>query len=173
MLIRIIFFINTLLISLACFAGQCLMSEALKDAKLAKNDKFWEEYGALAAKGDVPDAEMKALIEKYGGLSSASKVTATAPVEKSFKLTVQSKAEKEIKTLAPALKNKVDEFLDTALKPGGMQEIRNNPGRWHLEKLNGTDAYTVRLNDGYRVLFQVEGDSLKVLRVNAAQIHSL
>ncbi|MNT82845.1 hypothetical protein D3C72_2226330 [compost metagenome] len=51
-----------------------------------------------------------------------------------------------------------------------MQEVRNNPGRWRLEKLHD-DTHTVRLNDGYRIKFQEEGDSLVIIRVNAEQIH--
>lgn len=170
MLIRVLFLI-LIFASPSAFSAQCLVSEALKDAKLASNAQFWDEYGQLASKGNVSDAQMKALMEKYG--AGSGNKAAAAEVKQSLNLSVQSKAEKEIKGLQPNLKSKVDEFLDTALKPGGLKEIRENPGRWHFEKLKGMDAYTVRLNDSYRVLFQVEGDSLKVLRVNRDQIHGI
>lgn len=54
-----------------------------------------------------------------------------------------------------------------------MHEIRNNPGRWNLEKVEqfGKNARTIRLNGGYRVLFDVTPDSVEIRRVNKGQIH--
>jgi mRNA-degrading endonuclease RelE of RelBE toxin-antitoxin system len=163
-------FILILLFSTASLASHCLMSEALKDPKLAQNGKFWEEYSVLAANGEIPYDKMQVLINRHGGLSNAKVASEAKTFQKSFGLEVQHKAEKEIKALPKGLKEKVDEFLELALKPGGMQEIRNNPGRWRLEKLHD-ETHTVRLNDGYRIKFQEEGDNLVVLRVNVDQIH--
>ncbi|MNL21559.1 hypothetical protein D3C87_1428560 [compost metagenome] len=163
-------FLLVLLGSSISFAAHCLMSEALKDPKLAQNGKFWEEYSSLAAGGEVPYDKMQALIAKHGGLANNNAVPEAKTFKKSFNLEVQHKAQKEIKALPKGLKEKVDEFLELALKPGGMQEVRNNPGRWRLEKLHD-DTHTVRLNDGYRIKFQEEGDSLVIIRVNAEQIH--
>ena len=170
-------FILSSLLACNAFASECFLNEALKDPKLAENPQFWAEYGKLSAKtGKVSEEEMKQLVAKHGGNVS----TATAASESanaftpSLKISIQHKAEKEIKALQPALKVKVDEFLELASKPGGMQEIRNNPGRWHLEKLTelGGKAFTVRLNGGYRVLFSPSDDGLEVLRVNRDQIHN-
>ena len=169
MLSRVIF-LFIILSSGVSFASHCLMSEALKDPKFAQNGKFWEEYSVLAGKGEVPYDKMQALITKHGGLTGSNKVPEAKTFQKSISLEVQHKAEKEIKSLPKGLKEKVDEFLETALKPGGMLEIRNNPGRWRLEKLHD-ESHTVRLNDGYRIKFVEQGDSLVILRVNADQIH--
>lgn len=157
-------------------ATSCILSDALKDPALSGNEKFWAEYGKLSPKDQHSDIALKALIDKYQGASAgAAQTTSAASTAGSngLKLTIQHKAEKEIKHLQKHLKEKVDEFLEIALKPGGMQEIRNNPGRWHYERLSqfGDHAHSVRLNNGYRVLFDLDGDTIEVRRVNAAQIH--
>jgi plasmid maintenance system killer protein len=165
---------------LSAAASSCLLSEALKDPALSNNAKFWEEYGQLSPKDQNSDLALKALIEKFK--STQGTVPASAPTSvasntvadnKALSLSVDHKAEKEIKHLQPGLKKKVDEFLDVALKPGGIQEIRSNPGRWHYEKLPefGPNAHSVRLNAGYRVLFDLDGDNIVVRQVNAAKIH--
>lgn len=153
------------------FAANCLMADALKDPKLAQNTKFWEEYGALANKGQVPDDKMQALMAKHGaGSETSASVAANKSFEKSLMLEVHHKAEKEIKGLSKNLKQKVDEFLELAVKPGGMKELYSNPGRWHYEKLHD-GTHTIRLNGDYRVNFETSSDGIKVLRVNADQIH--
>jgi len=157
-------------------ASECLLKEALKDPKLSANGDFWAEYGKLTAKGKVSDTEMKALIEKHGGQASnsAAPSSSSTSFQPSQKVEIQHKATKEIKELPASLKAKVDEFIETAAKPGGLQEIRNNPGRWHLEKMAELDGktFTVRLNGGYRVLFTQKEDSIEILRVNRDQIHN-
>ena len=157
-------------------ATSCLLSEALKDPVVSGNEKFWAEYGKLSLKDQHSEVALKALIEKYQ--RADAEVMQTTSVANmagrgGLKLGIQHRAEKEIKHLPKHLKEKVDEFLEMALKPGGMQEIRNNPGRWHYEKLSqfGDHAHSVRLNNGYRVLFDLNGDAIEVRRVNAAQIH--
>lgn len=177
MLGKFIFSFILILSTSAGFASQCLLNEALKDPKLSGNAKFWEELSELNAKGKVSDQKLKELISKYDGniVSPAAAPVSPAMFAKSARLTIQSKAEKEIKVLPKGLKGKVDEFLDIALKPRGMQELRSNPGRWNLEhiKAEGPNTYSVRLNDGYRVLFDFKDDALQVRRVNREQIHSL
>jgi hypothetical protein len=167
---RALIFFVILFTSVLSFAAQCLMAEALKDPKLAQNGKFWEEYGILAAKGEVPTDQMKALIEKHGGLSSNPVVQNAKVVPKSLDLNMSHKAKKEVQALAKELHGKFDEFLEIALKPGGIQEFYDNPGRWRPEKLHD-GTHTVRLNDGHRVKFVKEGDSIEVIRVNAVNIH--
>ncbi|MNL24309.1 hypothetical protein D3C87_1457370 [compost metagenome] len=157
-------------------ATSCLLSDALKDPALSGNEKFWAEYGKLSPKDQHSDVALKALIEKYQGVGAGATQTAStvnSAGSGALKLTIQHKAEKEIKHLQKHLKEKVDEFLEIALKPGGMQEIRNNPGRWHYERLSqfGDHAHSIRLNNGYRILFDLNGDTIEVRRVNAAQIH--
>lgn len=165
--------ILVLAFSLGAHAKDCLLSEALKDPQLSANEEFWREYGALSPKEQASDSHLKALVSKYRSADRTVGPSATPNAVRVLNLAIQNKAEKEIKVLPPNLKQKVDEFLSVALKAGGIKEIRDNPGRWHLEKLPqfGESAYSVRLNDGYRVLFDAGPDAIEVRRVNKGQIH--
>jgi plasmid maintenance system killer protein len=159
-------------------AGNCSLASALKDPELSQNPAFWEDYAKISGKGEPGEAQMQALIEKYKGSKSSSSAAASA-AKTDFKASatyrVQTKAEKEIKSLPKNLHGKVDEFIDLATQPGGIQEIRNNPGRWHYEKLAqfGDNAHSVRLSDGYRILFDYDKDTnhFEIRRVNKGQIH--
>ena len=169
------FFILALLLSCNVFASECFLNEALKDPKLAENPQFWAEYGKLSAKtGKVSEEEMKRLVAKHGGSVSTATAASESAFTPSLKINIQHKAAKEIKGLQPALKGKVDEFVELASKPGGMQEIRNTPGRWHLEKVRDGQhtAFTVRVNGDYRILFTQSDDGIEILRVNRDQIHN-
>lgn len=175
-------FIIIFIFSLNTIASECLLTEALRDPKFSSNEKFWEEYGKLSAQKRLSDDELKNLIHKHGGsLEGESKNTSSLnPKESAFKpsntLHIHSKAESEIQKLSPILRKKVDEFLELAVKPSGFDEIRQNAGRWHLEKLTkakdvGDNIYTVRLNSGYRVLFERKDNTIEILRVNKEPIH--
>jgi plasmid maintenance system killer protein len=63
--------------------------------------------------------------------------------------------------------------LEVALRPGGVKELYDNPGRWHFEKLPefGPDAHSVRLNNGFRVLFDMKEGRLILREVNKGHIH--
>lgn len=176
MLSKVLFVILISIISVPAGATDCLLNQALKDPNLSSNPKFWEDLSQLSEKGKPSDQAVKALIARHGGHidGSDTRTNAGAPsFNKPVSLIMDHKAEKEIHALPKNLKSKVDEFLEVALKPGGMHELHENPGRWHLEKIvqEGNKAHTVRLNDGYRILFDYSDDGLKVRRVNKGQIH--
>ncbi len=179
MFIRIITFSLLFVFTMPTWAADCLLQEALKNPKLNSNPQFWEELSQLSANGQPSNHSINTLIEKYAGKSAelrnnSSSLEITEKLKKSpINYSLEKKAEKEIKALPPNLKGKVDEFLEIALRPGGMQEIGNNPGRWNFEKIieQGKNAYTVRLNDGYRILFDLEDKDLTLRRVNKGQIH--
>ncbi len=172
-------FIFALCFVSVALGGSCSLSDVLKDPALSQNAAFWDDYAKLAGKGEPSEMKMQALVEKYKGSAGSSKSTATAAAKSDFKASstyrVQAKAEKEIKALPKNLNGKVDEFIELATKPGGIQEIRNNPGRWHYEKLAqfGDNAHSVRLSDGYRILFDYDKDTnhFEIRRVNKGQIH--
>lgn len=158
------------------WANECLLSVALKDPKISSDANFWKDYGDLESQGKASDEEVKKLIQKYTGKAptTSNKTTNTPPVP-TTRLDVKDRATKELQSLPKNLKEKVDTFLETALAPGGLDSIRQNPGRWHLEKVieHGNHAYTVRLNAGYRLLFDMntKDGSLVLRRVNKGQIH--
>lgn len=153
-------------------AAKCLLAEALKNPQLASNEQFWKEYSQLADAGNASDKELEALLKKYN--ATLENQTSQAPVLKpSMKISIKP-AEKEISKLPSHLREKVEEFLKTVSGPDGIQEIHNNPGRWHLEKTPqfGPNAHTIRLNDGYRVMFDIEPDQVTVRMANKGKIHS-
>jgi plasmid maintenance system killer protein len=161
------------LLSLSVQANNCLLTEALKNPALSGNSEFWADLSRISGTGKPSDQQIKSLVEKHGG--SLAKVTAAPPpvATKSGVYSIANKAEKEIKGLPKNLKVELDEFLEIAIRPNGLHEIRNNPGRWHLEKVEqyGKNARTVRLNGGYRILFDVTPEGVEVRRVNKGQIH--
>lgn len=158
------------------WARECGLEAALRDPNIASNPQFWEDYSKLPSTEDTK--AVGDLLRKYGhhdaggGVTPAQATTAHNP-NRSLSLNVDKKAEREIAHLPPNLKSKVDDFVTTISKPGGVLEVRNNPGRYHLEKLSqfGENAYSVRLNDGYRVLFDMTDAEFSIRRVNKGQIH--
>lgn len=157
---------------LAQASDSCLLNEALKDPGIANNPQFWEDYAKINSSKLSSEKEVELLLEKYK-LSLKSATTTTAEFSPSRKLNVQHKAEKEILHLPKNLHQKLDEFIATATAPHGLKDLLDNPGRWNYEKLPqfGNKAHSVRLNDGYRVLFDVTDDGIEIRRVNKGQIH--
>lgn len=165
-------------------AMECLMSLALKDPDLIQNSAFWDDYAKLASKGEPSEKQMQALVEKYkpagvkeverAQASTTTSSTSTAPpISNTYN--IQHRAEKEIKKLPKELQQHVDDFLSTATRPGGFKEIQNNPGKWRYEQVEqfGKDAHTVRLNGGYRILFDLDKKThhLEIRMVNKDKIH--
>lgn len=175
MLVRILAFL--LLISFEASAS-CLLTDALKDPQLSGNAKFWEEYSTLSAKGQISDKDMQSLIAKHTksaeNHSSSSNTAAKSEKTIAYQLKLNSQAQKDVSRLSKNLKEKMDEFMDLAVQKNGLQKIRENPGRWRLEKVieNHRTYQTVRLNDGYRVLFDVDASGeLKIFGVNKSVTH--
>lgn len=158
------------------WSAHCLLTEILKNPALTSNQEFWEEYNQLSKKGKPSNEDLMALVKRHGGAlekPADAKPSTSASFSRPLELSLNNKAQKEINSLPKNLKEKVDEFLETALRADGIQEIRNNPGRWHLEKviLKGVEGYTVRLNDGYRVFFDHNDKALTIRQVNKGTIH--
>lgn len=157
------------------WASSCLLTDSLKDPKLVNNEQFWEEYSSLMSKGLDSDAAIKQARLKFQtpptSASESKKVSVGTPARR---LQYNKRAQNELKTLPKNLKAKVDEFVELALKPRGFAEIRNNPGRWHWEKVPefGPNAQSVRVNGGYRVLFDLKDDELIIREINKGHIHS-
>lgn len=157
------------------------MSMALKDPELSNSSAFWDDYAKLAAKGEPSEKQMQALVEKHkpAGVRSVEQAPASAsassPPAISNTYNIQHRAEKDIKKLNKDLQQNVDEFLTIATRPGGFKEIQNNPGKWRYEQVEqfGKEAHTVRLNGGYRILFDLDKKThhLEIRMVNKDKIH--
>lgn len=167
--------ILVLFFSFSAYSSSCLLSKALKDQSLNSDPKFWEEYSKLVSSGKSSDEAIKSLQSKFQGQrspsSSQNKSISTSESPRRFSF--NKRAEQEMNKLPKNLKKKVDEFLDIALKPKGFSEIRDNPGRWHWEKLKqfGPNAQSVRVNGGYRILFDLKDDQIIIREINKGHIH--
>lgn len=174
----LIFFLIAIFFKIS-WAKECALDAALRDPNIANNPQFWEEYSKLPSTEDSKAVEN--LLRKFGHQEShqngpqttTTSSSAGKSPSRSMSLNIDKKAEKEIAHLPSNLKSKLDEFVSSMTKPGGVQEVRNNPGRYHLERLSqfGDHAYSVRLNDGYRVLFDMTDSDFTIRRVNKGQIH--
>lgn len=173
MLGKIIIIFSVIISPLLVQASEsCLLNEALKDPTIANNPQFWEDYAKINSSKLSSEKEIELLVAKYK-LSLKATTKPTAEFNPSRKVNIQHKAEKEIQHLPKNLHQKLDEFISTATGPHGLKDLLDNPGRWHYEKLPqfGSKAHSVRLNDGYRVLFDVTDDGIEIRRVNKGQIH--
>ena len=151
----------------------CTLNDILKDPAISQNADFWEAYSKK--NGKLSETELQELANKYRGLSEArpQPSSATSSFKERASLKVDHQAQKEVRKLPPKLQDKFDEFLDSVQGAEGIQALYSNPGRWHYEKVkeHGPHAHTVRLNDGYRVLFDFDEQGVTVRRVNKGQIH--
>lgn len=157
-------------------SASCLLSDAMKDPKLSGNSEFWEDYSKLSAKGNVPDKDLQNLITKHSKQSSLNTENKTSPSisNQAYRLNINSQAKKDISRLSKNLKDKMDDFMDIAVQKDGLKKIRDNPGSWRLEKVieNRKTYHTVRLNDGYRVLFDYDSSGeLKIFSVSKSVTH--
>lgn len=161
-------------------SNQCFINDILKDPQINSDQNFWKRYDQLLTEGQSHEKALElSYLEHTKKKGQDSKHSPDADnrqnqtKERVPKIDVTKKGQQEIDRLAPQLKKKVDEFLDLVATPNGLREIRNNPGRWHLEELNyKPDMYTVRLNGGYRILFEHKNDILSIKEVNKGNIHS-
>lgn len=176
-------------LSAGVWATNCLFAELLRNEAVTNNPSFWEGYAKLSDQfgGQIPDAEIKTLLEKLNLGTVTKEVPSAAPASHLMKeatvpppftpalqLSIAKRAEKEIAALPPILRNHADEFLRIVLEPGGLASIRNHPGKWNFEKIDayGSNAYSVRLSGGYRILFDLTKDGkITVLQANKGRIH--
>ncbi len=149
----------------------CQLSKLMAHPSLAQNDRFWTELGKLKPNDD---RAIKELIKSFSPelvTASSSAVQTANTVKKAVAVTHGS--QKEIKKLTPSLKKHFDDYLKI-VNEEGVHGLFINPAKWHYEKLPqyGPNAHSARLNDGYRVLFDVAKDgSVNVREVSKAIGH--
>ena len=150
------------------FSMNCELAKAINHPNLSQNSDFWEKLYKIEPKDG--DAAIKKLIYEYApeALGSSHAITNRGVAAAKVTIDIAHKAEKEIGKLSKANIGHYDEFLKT-INENGSHGFRSNPGKWHYEKLPsyGSDAHSVRLDGGMRVLFDVEKDgSIMVRAVN-------
>lgn len=159
----------------AAQATDCSIFERIAKSGLNENDAFWNDYARLAEKGEPPAAEVDALMSKYQPQAAASPV-ADAAVSKSqiaepnplqsATVDLQKSAEKGYAKSPPQVQRKMDEFLSLYKQKGSgfIQDLKANHG-WNFETMKDGSGFSIRLNGGYRSVFQMSDDGLKILDI--------
>lgn len=171
-----------LFIAIPCFAKiSCEVAEALTNPKLAQNEKFWQQLGELSNKGKYDSENISKLLAEHGVTVSEAKslagMTKVGTVHLTPKSTymISNDASKEVAKLPGHLRTKFNDFLESLGTDGNasLQNFRANPGRWNLKKLEyAQNSYSVRLNDGYRVGFEIGKDgNLNITNVSKKYTH--
>lgn len=164
MLLNKIFFLILLSISFASFAMDCDLAKAINHPSLVQKSDFWERLSALNPKDNTA---IRKLISEYSNdaLATATRATQSAARVSAAAIETSHKAEKAIVKLAGANVKHYDDFLKV-INEKGVRGFYDNPGKWHAEKLPqyGPLAHSIRLDGGYRVLFDVAKDGAVLVR---------
>jgi plasmid maintenance system killer protein len=162
------------LISTNASAGlRCDLLRRLESPNIVNNEKFWEDYTELASRNKLTDQTLEPLLKKHQALLDSSKEVVETKIQRTLNFSTSKKADKDLKKLSKDIRLKYEEFLSIMSDKAGIKILYANPGKWHMEKMKARkNVYTARLNDGVRVEFQLEGDMLEILQVNAADVHA-
>jgi len=154
-------------------AIDCDLAKLMAKPDLANNAKFWEELGQIDQKNR---RAVQTLIDKHSEIPTPP-ASATATVQtriSSAKIQVDTtrKADKAIAKLDQNAKKHYDEFLKI-VNEEGPQALHNNQNRWRYKKIPevGSNAHSVKLDTGGRVLFEVDGNSVRILDVGNHVTH--
>lgn len=161
------------LFSLESFASlSCDLLKNLDNPILFKNNKFWEEYSELASQKKINDRSLQELFKKHNAepsFKNIEKSISSSPLSYS----TAKKADKEIAKLSKGLRKNYEEFMGIMSDRSGIKKLYDNPGKWRMEKLTKPNEYSARLNDDVRVHFHLEKNEIRIIQVNADDVHAL
>lgn len=161
-----------LFLSLNSYASTCYMSLTLKDPELSGNAQLWKEFQTEVKKGKSEKEVIANLYKKYKKTKPEDLKIESQKSKTPLDVKIEKKAQIEINRLSPALRKKADDFLELAHTKEGLADIKANPGRWHFEGLKfKKDYYSVRINEGFRIMFELKNDTISVKEVNKNDIH--
>lgn len=166
-------FLFFLALPLLSYAGlSCDMSKTLQVASQSGKlgDHFWQEYARLSQSG-IGDRELGELLRKHGVTIPESPITGRRitdlppPRVRPF---VEKTVIRDVDRLAPPLRQKYAEVVERLTADPSGKSFYSQPGKWHFEKLPqyGKDAHSVRLDSGYRVLFDLQNGVAKIRQVD-------
>lgn len=164
-------FILIILLTAQAWAIDCQLSKLMGHPTLVQNEHFWTELGKIKPNDERAIKELIKSISPDLLTSSTTSAQLVNVVQKTVGVT--HAAEKDIKKLSPSMKKHFDDYLKI-INEEGVHGLFVNPAKWHYEKLPqyGPNAHGARLNDGYRVLFDVAKDgSVNVREVSKAIGH--
>jgi mRNA-degrading endonuclease RelE of RelBE toxin-antitoxin system len=169
-LLNKIFFLILLSVSIASFAMDCDLAKAINHPSLVQKSDFWERLSAINPKDNVA---IRKLISEYSNdaLATASQASQSVARVSAVAIETSHRAEKAIAKLAGTNIKHYDDFLKV-MNEKGVQGFYENPGKWHYERLKmNREHHTVRLDQGYRVLFEVENGQVRVLDIGRHITH--
>ena len=150
----LIFFSFTLF-SVHVGAVDCSVAKMLSHPTLVQNKKFWEELALINTDDAVA---VKNLIAKFSpqaaGVALASEGTVVLQVTEFVKSVVEftNAGRKAIQKLTPLNQKKFDEFIKI-INEKGLQQLYENPGKWHMEKLKRDRSHRLLLQR--RIMLQI------------------
>ncbi len=155
---------------LVSHAGSCDAFKKIENAGLYNNERFWDDFAKLSSKGQPSDAQINALIGRYGSSTASASASATVPTATASASAVgrspvqlHRQAEKSLKKAPVQIRNKFEEFVRTVREKGvngAIQEFRQKG--WNYEFLKQEGFYSVRLNQGYRAAFDIKDNQIIV-----------
>lgn len=157
------------------FAINCrTLGDVLKNHPFLGDDaKFWEALSEI----DTSDArQLEQIVNSFvkdgstlgGTAAEATKaVDQAADIFSGQRFKVLLDAQKAHATLEPRVKQKFKELMEILERPDWARELRFAQGRWNLERMEqfGQDVYSVKLNDGYRVLFRASEEGHSIMKI--------
>ncbi len=153
-------------------AIDCDLAKLIAKPELASNAKFWEELGQIDQKNR---RSIQSFIEKYSEKEILKNpITTVERVTAAIKIQVDTtrEADKAIAKLNQNAKKHYDEFLKI-VNEEGPQALHKNQNRWRYKKIPEVNSKThsVKLDTGGRVLFEVDGNSVRILDVGNHVTH--
>lgn len=124
---------------------------------------------------DLKNGKFEAELESLGQLESNDSPPIVRFPDKINHIYIRKLAEKDILNLQPQLKEKYDEFVDEI----ATHPFADLPSKWALEKIKFSELelpngknYSVRLNQGYRILFNFNPpNEVTIARVSKTTTH--
>lgn len=158
------------------YAGSsCSLSDILKNKEIANNPEFWEDYAKI---NPADEKAIEKLTQKYSADNKKESLSSqNVDVSSNADFIYQDKKiENKIKS-NPGIKKKYEEFISLLKENPDMRIFYKQAGKWRLEKMthdyNFENTYTVRLNDGYRVLFtKLKDGTVQIIEVDKSTTHS-
>lgn len=150
------------------YAGGCDIWKLITDSKV-EDPVFWDRIAELQNTNRFTEENVKAVLAQQTELSASTGARSVleAPTPVAVEVSLSTKVERVVKDLQPSLKEDF-EVAKQLLEKDGLTSFRANPGRWHAEKMPryGPNYYSVRLNHGYRVLFEFKGSTSIIKEVS-------
>lgn len=174
-------FITFFLLRVELVYSGCSAYDKIKQSGLFNDQNFWE---FVSKKGVLDDKNVNEIIDEYKKVhptvaSTTQVVSANTTMSTSsgFKtistqnVTIKKAAEKSY-AIAPAnVQKKADEVVRMFEERGASTIHDLKKGNWHYEYIREKKHYAVRLNEGFRMLFDYDNGKLTIFDISKHAYH--